>query len=168
LNVSRIIPGELLARSVNLTSTEVLNGVVINATDYALGTFGASETVLGNITGVTAPTGGRLFSVNFTVVGYGWSFLTISLTGNLATTLMDHLGGTITVTAFNGWFDNRVTGDSDSSGLVSIADLGDVSAHWTSPPGVKPYERYVDWDGNGLITIADMGIVSANWGRHWP
>jgi hypothetical protein len=166
LNVTRIIPGEFLARSPNQTSTEALGGIVINSTNYAVGTLGASETILGNIAGITGS--GRLASVEFEIVGYGWSFLTISLTGELPTTLMDHLGVSVVPEAENGWFDNRITGDSDGNGVVSISDMGDVSDHWTAPPGVKPYERYVDWDGSGTITISDMGIVSDNWGRHYP
>jgi hypothetical protein len=104
-----------------------------------------------------------LIWIEFLIQDYGYSDLIMYDTG-----MADSFANPTVHTTTNGWFDNRITGDSDGSGIVTIADMGEVSDRWTSPPGVKPYERFVDWDNNGVISISDMGIVSDNWGRFVP
>jgi phage-related tail fiber protein len=104
-----------------------------------------------------------LIWIEFLIQDYGYSDLIMYDTG-----MADSFANPTVHTTTNGWFDNRITGDSDGSGIVTIADMGEVSDRWTSPPGVKPYARFVDWDNNGVISISDMGIVSDNWGRFVP
>jgi len=175
LNVTDVIASEFLNRTyptANTTSHEL--GFVINKADNVTGYTASGESILGGDTGVSGS--GRLVTIEFQVVDYGYTTLNISVSGDLPTIL---LNSTLDSTAFdiyvfrdmNGWFDNRITGDSDSNGVVTISDMGEVSDRWTAPPGILPYARFVDWDpvgGNGIITISDMGIVSDNWGRVKP
>lgn len=177
LNVSNIFAGEFLnvgAAPNYTTSSSAPNGLgfVINKTDNATGYTAMGESILGSDTGVSG--NGTLVTIEFQVRGYGYTNFTISVGGILPTTL---LNSTLSSIAFDiytyqkafinmeGWFDNRITGDSDSNGVVTISDMGEVSDRWSSPAGVKPYARFVDWDDNGVITISDMGIVSDNWNR---
>ena len=103
LNVSRIIPGEFLARSVDDTSSEALGGVVINSTDNGQGFSLFAESILANVTGITEPGNGTLVSVEFLVLDYGWSNLAISVSGDFPTTLLDSDGSSIAFTAGLPW-----------------------------------------------------------------
>jgi len=175
LNVSNIIAGEFLnvGAAPNYTSSSSAPnglGFVINKTDNATGYTAMGESILGADIGVSG--NGRLVTIEFQVVGYGYTNLTIiSAGGGLPTTLLNSTLNSVGFTVVNGWFDNRITGDSDGNGFVTISDMGEVSDRWTTPAGLLPYARFVDWDpvgGNGFITISDMGIVSDNWGRFKP
>jgi len=176
LNVSNIFAGEFLNVGAlpNYTSSSPAPdglGFVINKTDNATGYTALGESILGSDTGVSGS--GRLVTIEFQVVGYGYTNFTISVGGILPTTLLNSTLSSIafdtpTYINMNGWFDNRITGDSDSNGFVTIADMGEVSDRLTGAPGAKPYARFVDWDppgGNGFITISDFGTTSDNMGR---
>ena len=115
-----------------------MGGIVVNSTKNSLGTSAFSESLLGAATGVTAVSGGRLVSVQFKVVGYGKTDLSIVVTGAMATTLLDSAGASIVLTSTNGYFDNRVPGDITGP---------------ESPPGsgLYPYDRKVD--GYDLIYL---------------
>jgi len=167
LNVTDVIANEFLNRTyptANTTSHEL--GVVINTADNATGYVAIGESILGGDTGVNGS--GRLVTIEFEVVDYGYTTINMSVSGDLPTIL---LNSTLSSMAFdiyvfrdmNGWFDNRVTGDSDGSGLVSLADMGVVNNAWATG-----YVRYADWNDDGTISIADMGKVNANWGRFKP
>jgi hypothetical protein len=60
-----------------------------------------------------------------------------------------------------------IPGDADGNQIITISDMGEISDHWSSPPGVKPYEAYADIDNSGFVTITDMGICSDHWGQSW-
>jgi len=171
LNVSDVIAGEFLNRAnpaANTTSHEL--GFVINKADNATGYVAPAESILGGSTGINGS--GRLVTIEFQVVGYGYTNLSIiSAGGDLPTTLLNSTLDSVGFTVVNGWFDNRITGDSDGNGVVTISDMGEVSDRLTGAPGAKPYARFVDWDpagGNGIITISDFGTVSDNMGRFKP
>ena len=171
LNVTDVIASEFLNRTyptANTTSHEL--GFVINKADNATGYTASGESILCGDTGVNGS--GRLVTIEFQVVGYGYTTLNISVSGDLPTIL---LNSTLSSMAFdigvyrdmNGWFDNRIMGDSDGSGLVTVADRAVVSSRWTAPPAL-PYARFADWNDDGVISVSDLAVVSANWGRFKP
>jgi len=159
LNVTGFIPGEFLARSPNQTSTEVLGGVVINAINNTAGTSAASETILGVIAGIAGPTSGRLVSVQFKVVGYGSCNLVIQTTGNLATSLLDTTGTTITYTATNGYFSNKLIGDINGDRSVDGVDFGLFAKAF----GTTNVEADLNKDGS--VDGVDFGLFAKNFGR---
>lgn len=164
LNVSRIIPGDFLATSVNQTSSEALGGVVINATDNVQGSSAFAESILANVSGISG--GGRLVSVEFNVTGYGCCNLTINVGGTLPTVLLNSTGDSMTFTATNGYFRNKLTGDVTGEGEVDISDILKVKYHRSGPPeGPGGYERNVDVNDDGDIDISDILLVKANRGR---
>jgi hypothetical protein len=175
LNVTKFTYGTFLraTTSPNGTSSWINRttaSVPITGGSNASGFAWAAETILDSRVGATGVSGsGRLVSIKFEIVDYGWTTLSFNTVGTFKTELLDSNGNEI---AFDppadGWFDNRIRGDSDGSGIVTIADMGEVSDRWTAPPGVKLYARFVDWDDNGVISIGDMGTVSDNWGRFVP
>jgi len=163
LNASTSTPCEFLAQSAEPTSSEEL-GWVMNRTENSVGFSSFAESILGNVSGISGS--GRLVSIEFLVVGYGYTNITISVSGSLPTKLLDSDGSSIAFDPVNGWFDNRLRGDTDGDGYVDIGDMGVVSDYWTGPPtGVFPYARFSDLDADGVIDIGDMGIVSDNWNR---
>jgi hypothetical protein len=167
LNVTSIIASEFLARSPNVTSSEVLD-TVINATDNAVGTVGISETILGNIVGVNEPVGGgtgRLVAVQFKVVGYGSCDLVIRTTGNLATSLLTSTGTTITYTPTNGYFSNKATGDIDGDRDIDGVDFGIFAPSYGSLRGQPAYNEECDLDHDGDIDGVDFGLFAPNYGR---
>lgn len=141
LNVSRVIQGEFLARSANLTSSEIL-GFVINYT----GSVVAAEAIMANTTGITG--GGRLVTIEFEIVGYGWTYLNITAGGNLPTMLLNSTGDILTydrqlvpIFSAHGYFRNVIYGDMTDDSLVGVG-----------PP---------DGDIDGF----DLGVFSDNFGR---
>jgi len=175
LNVTDVIASEFLNRTyptANTTSHEL--GFVINKADNVTGYTASGESILGGDTGVSGS--GRLVTIEFQVVDYGYTTLNISVSGDLPTILLNSTPSSMAFDIYRyqngfinmtGWFDNRISGDSDGSGLVTVADLAVVSSRWTSPPAL-PYRRFADWNDDGYITVSDLAVVSANWGRFKP
>ena len=168
LNVNKIIQGEFLNQttSENKTSSYKL-GFVINATDNDDGYTGMGESILGgDFPGINGS--GRLVSIEFLVVGYGCTNLTISLTGDLRTMLLNSTGGEISLppeNVLNGYFRNKFTGDADGDGTVNVFDILKVKYHWYPgpPTGLGGYDRNVDIDDDGSINVFDILLVKANW-----
>jgi len=87
---------------------------VINATDNTKGNAGAADSILDSSVGapgVSTTPWLRMVSIQFLVVGYGKTGLTISTTGTLATILLDNTGATLAFAKTDGNFDNRIPGD---------------------------------------------------------
>jgi hypothetical protein len=162
LNFTGVTYGEFLARTSSPHGTSRIEPTFVasNVTGYA----SIAETILGDYAGITGS--GRLLTLHFLVVGYGWTWIDVSLVGSLPTVLLESDGTPVTPSVTKGWFDNRITGDSDGNGVVSLGDIAAVSSRWTTPPGLLPYVRYVDWTGIGVISLGDIAVVSGNWGRH--
>jgi len=123
----------------------------------------ASETMIGWYSGVYGD--GTLFVFTFQVQGYGCSDFVFNLT---YTYLQDSGLHDMPYTAFDGYFKNKLLGDSNGDKVVNVADMGVLSASWTGVPGALPYDRDVDNNDDGVINVADMGVSSANWGRTAP
>jgi hypothetical protein len=158
LSVNRIIANEFLARSASQTSSESL-GIVINSTDNTKRTSGFAETLLGAASGVSSTTPGRLVSIEFNVIGYGSVNLGISVTGNLATTLLDSNGASITFTTTNGYFTNKLTGDINGDRTVDGIDFGLFAKAF----GTTSVEADLNKDGS--VDGVDFGLFAKNFGR---
>ncbi len=141
--------------------------VTIAPYNNTVGYVAIAETILGDYSGISGT--GRLVSVEFEVVGYGCTNLTIGTDGTLATTLLNSTQNSVTVTPTNGWFSNKLAGDANGDGYVNALDVGKVNAHWApagGPPGWSlGYARGVDNNDDGYINALDIGVVNANWGR---
>jgi len=170
LNVSRIVPGEFLARADNQTSSEVL-GVVINSTDNAQGYGSLVESILGNVSGIPGPASGRLVSIEFLVLEYGWTNLNISISGTFPTTLLDSAGSNITFTAVDGYFSNKIPGDIDGDKDVDPFDFSSFRLAYGSkgPPQVPApdpnYNKQADFDLDGDIDPFDFSTFRLNYGK---
>lgn len=160
LNVSNLLYGDFLAGTIspNGTSADVANITgIFNDEDYAW----IAESVLGDYAGVDG--NGTLFRINFTITGYGCSEMNITTTGSMPTELLDSGGSTISFTMVNGYFKNKLTGDSNGDGYVNSLDNGKINAHWT--PAGGQYDRCVDNNDDGYINSLDDGVVNGNWQR---
>ena len=164
LNVSRIIPGEFLARTDNQTSSEALDGVVINSTDNAQGSGLFAESILGDVAGISG--NGSLVSIEFLVVDYGSTDLNISVSGTLPTVLLDSAGGTITYNKTDGYFSNKILGDIDGDGDVDKFDFGTFALAFGSEKGEPRYNPEADLDHDGDVDKFDFGTFALNFGRH--
>lgn len=169
LNGSQIVYGDFLARttSPNGTSADIADITKIFNDD---GYGWIAESVLGDEPGVGVSGNGRLLATEFLIVGYGCSELNISITGDLPTELLESTGINMTFTTADGWFKNKLAGDSNTDGAVNVLDIGKINAHWYPgpPPGTLGYSRCVDNNDDGAINVLDIGVVNANWGRSVP
>jgi len=156
--------GDFLAKTGSPYGTSRIEKIdsASNVTGYAT----VAETILGEYAGITDS--GRLFTVTFEIIGYGCSNIVIGTGGSLPTTLLDSTGAEMTYSTINGYFKNKLLGDSNGDGVVSVADMGLLSAMWTGVVGALPYNRDADNNDDGVITVGDMGVTSANWGRTAP
>jgi hypothetical protein len=163
LNVSRIIPGEFLARADNQTSSEALGGVVINSTDNAQGCGLFAESILGDVAGISGD--GTLISIEFLVVGSGWTDLNIIVSGTMPTMLLDSADGTITYDKIDGYFSNQFLGDMDGDGDVDSFDFYIFSGAYGTSVGDPVYNPEADLDGDGDVDSYDFYIFSGNYGK---
>jgi len=163
LNVSRIIPGEFLARTDNQTSSEALGGVVINSTDNAQGYGLFAESILGDVAGISG--NGSLVSIEFLVVDYGSTDLNISVSGTLPTVLLDSAGGTITYDKIDGYFSNKILGDIDGDRDVDFDDFVIFSAKYGIGVGEPGHDRRCDLNLDGEVDFDDFIIFSGKYGK---
>jgi len=168
LNVSRILPGEFLARSVNETSSEALGGLVINSTDNAQGYSLFAESILANVTGISG--NGTLVSIEFLVLDYGWTHLNLTVTGDFPTTLLDSAGTNMTIATANGYFSNKIPGDIDGDKDVDPFDFSEFRVAYGSkgPPQVPTpdlnYNLQADLDLDGDVDPFDFSTFRVNYG----
>jgi hypothetical protein len=106
--------------------------------------------------------------MEFEILDYGCATIDISSGGALPTTLLDSTGAEVAYTTASGYFKNKLLGDANGDKVVSVLDMGLLSASWTGVLGALPYSRDVDNNDDGVISVLDMGITSGNWGRTAP
>lgn len=107
---------------------------------------------------------GVLATIDFTVDSYGASDLVLC---NVE--FFDRNGVLITpVSVFDGYFDNRITGDIDSDGDVDGVDFGIFAPCYGSLLGQPTYNRECDLDRDGDVDGVDFGLFAPNYGRHYP
>ena len=163
LNVSGIIPGEFLARATEQTSSEALSEVlgydtVINSTDNAQGFSSFSESILGNVTGISG--NGTLVSVEFLVLEYGYTHLNITVTGAFPTTLLASTGSNMTLTSVDGYFNNKILGDVDGDHDVDFTDFWAFVGVYPTDPAGNPQADF-DWDGD--VDFTDFWIFVGHY-----
>lgn len=164
-----VVYGDFLARTDSPWGTSRIEPIVggDNVTAYAY----VAETILDSRVGAAGITGsGRLVTMSFLVLNYGCSNFTISVSGTLPTTLLNSTDGAppVSFVSTQGYFKNKLFGDSNGDMIVNVLDMGLLSASWTGVVGALPYSRDVDNNDDGVVNVLDMGISSANWGRVVP
>lgn len=166
LNFTRIVAyGDFLARTSSPYTTSRIDPTWIasNVTGFA----SIAETILGDVTGITGS--GRLFTIEFLIIGYGSATIGISSAGALPTMLLDSTGATASFTTASCYFRNALRGDATMNRIVDVVDLSRVLYHRTGPPaGPGGYNRDADINDNGIIDVVDMSLVLANRGRTAP
>ncbi len=154
-----------------------LANVTIAPFNNTLGYAAIAETILGDYSGITGD--GRLVTVEFEVVGYGETNLTISVSGTLATTLLDSAGGSVTFDTADGYFRNTLPGDiqGDTGGTPPDGDVDryDFFAfldHYGSSVGDPNYNRLADLEDDvggplpdGDVDRYDFFAFLDNYGR---
>jgi len=173
LNVSSIIAGEFLNSAippVNTSSSAAPDGLgfVINLTDNVEGYTAMGESILGGVPGQDG--NGTLVTIEFLVVGYGSTNLTISTSGALNTTLLDDSVPVVTIAydKTDGYFRNKYPGDVDGDYLVGSADAGVLNGAYGKSSPDPLYKREADFDLDGLIGSADAGVLNGAYGITYP
>jgi len=162
INVNKLI---YLTRATFDTSSEVLS-LVINVTDNTKGYSALSETILGNVAGVSGSY--RLVTIEFIVKGYGSTDIIMSPTGTLNTTLLDSLGVKITPTITNGYFRNKYTGDVDGDKYVGSNDVSLLRPSYGLAPPNPSYNREADFDMDNYVGSTDVSLLRPNYGITFP
>jgi len=162
INVNKLI---YLTRATLDTSSEVL-GLVINVTDNVMGYSAFSETILGNVAGVSGVY--RLATVEFIVKGHGSTNIIISQVGPLKTTLLDSFGVEITPTITNGYFRNKYPGDVNGDKTVGSSDfIALQGCYGTSPPN-PVYNKECDFNVDDYVGSSDFITLQGNYGKTFP
>ena len=162
--------GDFLARTGSAYGTSRIEDIYVasNATGYA----SIAETILGDVAGITGS--GRLVTIEFQIVGYGWTDLFISSGGSLPTTLLDSAGATITwnhqasLFGNDGYFSNRLGGDVDSDRDVDYSDFIVLAGAYGSVVGQPAYKRNADFDQDGDVDYSDFIKLAGNYGKSVP
>ncbi|TET21059.1 hypothetical protein E3J74_00695, partial [Candidatus Bathyarchaeota archaeon] len=148
LNGSQIVYGDFLAgtTSPNGTSADIASITgIFNDDGYGW----VAESVLGEYPGVND--NGTLLEIEFLIVGYGYTDINVSLTGDLPTELLDSVGNNMTFTTAAGYFSNTMFGD--------ITGPEDPPASGEYPP-----DGVVDgWDMTRLSKAYGSSPGSSNW-----
>jgi hypothetical protein len=178
LSVNNIVAGEFLLRtsSPNKTASFEL-GHVINVTEDVQGYTCMSESILGDVAGISG--NGTLVSIEFLVVGYGSTDLNLSLSETLPTLLLDSTMASITIEVEDGSFSNLLPGDigGDTGGTppdgdVDRYDFGYFADAYGSSVGDSNYNSLADLQGDtagsppdGDVDRYDFGAFADNYGR---
>jgi len=171
LNLVNAYGGEFLNRvspPAYTSSSPAPNGLgfVINVTDNANGYSALGESILGGVPGITGD--GQLVSLEFLVVGYGSTNLTIETSGTLPTTLLESALGIITSDTTDGYFRNKYPGDVDGDKYVGSADFDKLALAYGNWYWQPLYDRETDFDLDGLIGSADFDVLAVNYGITFP
>ena len=146
LNFTGISYGDFLSQTTSPDGTSSIYDIfdASNETGYAV----IAESILGDVSGIPGPDSGGLVTIGFEIVGYGWTELTVGLSGTLPSTLLDSTGGTLTfdrvlvpILPSDGYFRNTLRGDVTDDSLVGVG-----------PP-------------DGDVDSYDLGIFADNYGR---
>jgi len=165
LNFLRVVSyGDFLARTGSSYGTSRIQPTwkASNVTGYA----SIAETILGDVAGISG--GGRLFTIEFRIVGYGWTDLNIGSGGSLPTMLLNSAGGTITYNTVRGYFSNRLGGDVDSDRDVDYNDFVVLAGAYGSTSGQPAYKRNADFDDDGDVDYNDFVKLAGNYGKVAP
>ena len=192
LNITRIVSyGDFLARTASPDGTSRIYDIMAasNETGYAA----IAESILGDYSGITG--NGQLVIVEFEIVGYGWTDLTVGVSGTLPSTLLDSVGASITfdrvlvpIFPSDGYFRNVIPGDmtdntpgvlpDNPDGDVDGFDLGAFADAYGTSFGQPKYNHLGDLTDDtpgvppdlpdGDIDGFDLGVFADNYGRSLP
>jgi len=161
LNYTGVTYGDFLARTGSSYGTSRIEPTVFasNVTGFA----SIAETILGNVGGISG--GGRLFTIQFKIIGYGSTTINLSGAGTLPTTLLNSAGGSMAFTSTSGYFRNTIFGDIDADHDVDGVDFGMFAPNY-GRTGIPPSEYHPsDLDGDGDVDGVDFGLFAPNYGR---
>jgi hypothetical protein len=165
LNFTRIVSyGDLLAKTGSSYGTSRIEPTwkASNVTGYA----SIAETILGDVTGISG--NGRLFTIEFKIVGYGATWIRIGTGGTLPTTLLESTGATHAYTTTDGYFRNALSGDANLDKTIDVFDILAVKSRWGRTPASPDWIREYDVNDDKAIDVFDILTVKANWGRTTP
>lgn len=166
LNFTRIVSyGDFLARTGSSYGTSRIapTWTASNETGFV----SVAETILGDVGGITGS--GRLFTLEFEVVGYGSARIDVSVGGRLPTKLLSSMGGEMVFTSASCYFSNMIPGDLDADHDVDGVDFGIFAPNYGKsgqppvPIVIPPPQGDLDWDGD--VDGVDFGIFAPNYGR---
>ena len=177
LNGSLILYGDFLSSgtvSPNGTSSDIANITSIFHDD---GYGWAAESVLGDYAGVTGS--GTLVGIEFNIVGYGHTYITINVTGTMPTQLINSTYSNITFTTEDAYFRNTIPGDlqADTNGTAPDGDVDRYdffrfAYHYGYAIGAPYYDILADLQGDtdgtppdGDVDRYDFFAFAANYGR---
>lgn len=161
LNFTGIVYDEFLARTVSPDGTSRIEDIYAasNETGYGL----IAETILSVYPGITGS--GRLVAVQFQIVGYGSTNITVGTGGLFPTTLLDSAGVNMTFTTADGYFRNTLPGDIQGDavdfppdGDVDYYDFLAFAAAYLQTLGQPGYNREADLQGDDPGTLPDGDI----------
>ena len=163
LNFTKIVSyGNFLAQTTSPNGTSRFIDI-INASNET-GCAAVAETVLGDYAGVDGS--GRLVTLEFLIVDYGISDLTISLNGTLPTKMLDSTGQTLTFTTTDSYFSNVApTGDVNDDGVVDIVDLTMAGKAFWAWEGDPRYDPDADFTDDGLVDMRDIIVIAKKYGK---
>ncbi len=154
--------GDFLARTTSPNGTSRIVDPILdasNATGYAT----IAETILGEYPGINGS--GRLVTVEFLVVDYGWTHLNVSVGGTLPTMLLDSAGGTVTYDKADGYFSNKLFGDVEGDRDVDYDDFIVLAGAYGSSSGQPAYDERADFDRDGDVDYDDFIVLAGNYGK---
>ncbi len=61
------------------------------------------------------------------------------------------------------WNGPSLHGDGNLDGVVDIADLTVIAAHYSQSPGTT--ESYIDYNLDGTVNVSDVSKLAQNWGK---
>jgi hypothetical protein len=134
--------------------------------NYTAGTASIAETILGDVTGITG--GGRLVTLEFEILAYGYGYIGVSSAGEMPTILLDSTGVEGSFTTADGYFRNGIFGDATLDRIVDVFDILAVKSRWGRTPASPDWIREYDVYDDGIIDVFDILTVKANWGRTAP
>jgi hypothetical protein len=162
LNFSNVhVYGDLLARTGSPYGTSRIEPTW--TANNTAGSASIAEAILGDYPGITGS--GRLVTLNFTVNGYGWSNITITVGGDLPTMLLNSAGTQLSFTMTIGYFDNKLRGDVTGDRVVNINDMSAIGLAFGATPARLTWNYNADLNKDNVININDMSEVGLNFGR---
>ena len=146
--------------------------ILVTARNYGLNSETFTVTAYHNSTQIGTQTVTNLAPNAKTTLTFMWDpsnlpygFYTIkaetsTVPGETDTTDNSFTGSLVTLT---------IPGDANGDGVVDVADVGKINAHWYDPPviGNLGYDINVDINGDGVIDLYDAAIINVNWKKSW-
>ena len=136
------------------------NGTLFLWTPYAH-TAGALNEVSDTSLGSLGQTGsGDLATFTFTIIANS------TTTINIASAVMQDFNNPIAFTAVGATLGNKLIGDINGDGKVSLADLVILALAYGSTPGSPNWTPYADFNGDGKVNLADLVLLALHYGQH--